>query len=395
MRRADPSDSLYQRWLTYKEITALTINKESSDADLANKKRKKDSDTSFTYYRAEEYSLPVELHPHLSAVFNTVQAPSVIVNNYQLKEGEKGFKPTQFKTNLLTVDFLNSLYEIPSNLGNKTLSQSVLQLSDSYFSPGDLLLFQQVYGQVEQAAVDIGGHNTTECDDFYCVEGNMDIQYISGIAQETTSIFWYVDSSSGDDPFLLWATQMQDEEDPPRSNSISWAAVEYYEGVSLLDAWNAEALKLALMGVTITVASGDSGVTGYYCNSCDYPTTPTYEIWNCPCQADSGSDVSSWPYDSTWTGTGYFPYFPAASPYVTTVGATMGPETLTPEVACEAQLGGVITTGGGFSTYYPQPSWQTQAVANYFGNLTSQPVKGFNVKGRAYPDVSLIGVDYQ
>lgn len=31
MRRGNPTDSLYQHWLTYKEITSITINKEGSD----------------------------------------------------------------------------------------------------------------------------------------------------------------------------------------------------------------------------------------------------------------------------------------------------------------------------------------------------------------------------
>ena len=44
-------------------------------------------------------------------------------------------------------------------------------------------------------------------------------------------------------------------------------------------------------------------------------------------------------------GKGYFPSFPATSPYVTAVGATMGPESGDPEIACQSQLGGVITTG--------------------------------------------------
>ena len=56
---------------------------------------------------------------------------------------------------------------------------------------------------------------------------------------------------------------------------------------------------------------------------------------------------------NSWTGTGYFPSFPATSPWVTAVGATMGPNTGGPEVACQSQLGGVITTGGGFSTFNP------------------------------------------
>ena len=35
---------------------------------------------------------------------------------------------------------------------------------------------------------------------------------------------------------------------------------------------------------------------------------------------------------SSWSGQGYFPYFPASCPYVTAVGATMGPEYGNPEV---------------------------------------------------------------
>jgi tripeptidyl-peptidase-1 len=79
------------------------------------------------------------------------------------------------------------------------------------------------------------------------------------------------------------------------------------------------------------------------------------------------------------------------------VGATMGPENGDAEIACQSQLGGVITTGGGFSTYYATPSWQTDAVNAYFDALTASntPDAGYNRNGRGYPDVSLIGVNYQ
>ena len=38
------------------------------------------------------------------------------------------------------------------------------------------------------------------------------------------------------------------------------------------------------------------------------------------------------------------------------------------KIACQSQspYNGVITTGGGFSTFYPQPSWQKAAVTQYF-----------------------------
>ena len=75
----------------------------------------------------------------------------------------------------------------------------------------------------------------------------------------------------------------------------------------------------------------------------------------------------------------------------------MGPESGGAEVACESDLGGVITTGGGFSTYNPTPSWQTDAVNAYFNTLSAnqQPTSGYNRNGRGYPDISLIGVWYQ
>ncbi len=63
----------------------------------------------------------------------------------------------------------------------------------------------------------------------------------------------------------------------------------------------------------------------------------------------------------------------------------------------QSQLGGVITTGGGFSTYYPQPSWQTNAVNAYFAGLPSSdtPAAGYNRLGRGIPDISLLGVEYE
>lgn len=74
----------------------------------------------------------------------------------------------------------------------------------------------------------------------------------------------------------------------------------------------------------------------------------------------------------------------------------MGPETGDPEIACQSQLGGVITTGGGFSTYFAAPSWQKKTTARYLSRLSgsSVPTAGYNSQGRGIPDVSLIGSNY-
>ena len=81
-----------------------------------------------------------------------------------------------------------------------------------------------------------------------------------------------------------------------------------------------EASKLSAQGVTIVVSSGDDGAVNIGCSSCNSNQANTYD--NCACNANSGSPTT-WT-GPKWTGTGYFPSFPATCPYVTAVGATMG-----------------------------------------------------------------------
>ena len=62
------------------------------------------------------------------------------------------------------------------------------------------------------------------------------------------------------------------------------------------------------------------------------------------------------------------------------------------EVVCQSNTGAsVITSGGGFATHLPAPSYQASAVASYLKQVT--PPAGFG-KGKGIPDVSLLGTDY-
>ena len=122
--------------------------------------------------------------------------------------------------------------------------------------------------------------------------------------------------------------------------------------------------------------------------------------FSCLCDTDSSSEYSAWGGSNQWSGVGYFPSFPATSPYVTAVGGTMGPNNAGggSEIACQATQGGVITSGGGFSTYYPTPDWQAAVVTQYLNTSASSPsppAGGFNPGGRGYPDLALLAVDYQ
>ena len=54
----------------------------------------------------------------------------------------------------------------------------------------------------------------------------------------------------------------------------------------------------------------------------------------------------------------------------------MGPGSGTAGIACQSDVGGVITTRGGFSNAYARPSWQTSAVDNYSALYTPRLISG-------------------
>lgn len=341
------------------------------------------------YVLAKEYSMPTSLLPYITSIFNTVQVPPQFRRKFyrkpksQAESHVNNVNPLSLRisSNAVTVSFLNKLYDITSNVGNSSLSQSVFETNSESFSQNDLNIFQQNFGLPQQKAVDYNGFNVTTCGT-NCYEGNLDIQYIMGVAQQTTSIYWYV---AGDNPFLSYITSIASLRNPPLVNSISWGGQEYQYDSGTLTSFNNEAMKAGLMGVTIVVSSADNGVADL-----------SYTTGLCQCDVSSSSSILSYSVSQPWTGKGYFPSFPATSPYVVAVGATQGPNNGYPEIACQGNLGGVITSGGGFSTYYSRPSWQDQAVSSYFTSLSPSevPASGYNPNGRGYPDVSLIGVNY-
>jgi len=97
-------------------------------------------------------------------------------------------------------------------------------------------------------------------------------------------------------------------------------------------------------------------------------------------------------------GCGFSPSYPATSPYVTSVGATQGPEAGQPEIGCSSSTSGLITSGGGFSTVWTAPSYQQSVVNAYLSQSNSTgmmpPTSAYVAGGRGYPDVALLGHSY-
>jgi tripeptidyl-peptidase-1 len=313
--------------------------------------------------RAYTAQLPLTLSESLFAVFNIIDSESPITKKiFQSKStsniGDDYFEGRSLANDAdVTVQFLNELYNIGSNNGSSHTSQCVFETSNQLWSPSDLTTFQENYGLTQQMPITVAGGTSEVCTFDSCGEANLDIQYLMGVSQVTTTYYWYSDS------YLQWIVDVSNSADPPLVNSISYGSDEIQYTDSKMTAFNNEAMKLGAQGVTIFVSSGDDGVSNV----------------NCACDKNNG----------------YVPSFPATSPYVTAVGATQGPERSDPEIVCQSTEGGVITSGGGFSTFFTAPSYQKSAISQYFSVVSPQPHAGYNQSNRGYPDVALIGVKYQ
>ncbi|RDW58856.1 hypothetical protein BP6252_13332 [Coleophoma cylindrospora] len=112
---------------------------------------------------------------------------------------------------------------------------------------------------------------------------------------------------------------------------------------------------LGLRGVSVIFSSGDTGVGS-------------------SCQTNDGKNT-----------TRFSPMFPAACPYVTSVGATRH---FQPESS-------VYFSSGGFSDRFPRPPWQDNAVKGYLEVLGDQWNGLYNPDGRGFPDVSAQGWAFQ
>lgn len=141
-----------------------------------------------------------------------------------------------------------------------------------------------------------------------------------------------------------------------------------------------EWMKLALQGVSTIYASGDSGVANRYNSG-----------YNNSCLN------SEYGYVETY-GARFSPSFPVNCPYITAVGATtlLNDSIYGGEQAVNDPDGLLsFYSGGGFSEIFERPSWQEAAVSNYLAKYSPKNYTEtqFNHSGRAFPDVSALGLN--
>jgi len=220
-------------------------------------------------------------------------------------------------------------------------------------------------------------------------EATLDVQYGIGIALNTDTWYW---TSTG---WLYdWATDFLATDPVPLVVSMSWGWDETNQcdvgncngmtSEQYVNYVNNQYMQITMRGTTILAASGDQGAPGDNDAKCTDRKDPLSSI------------------------------FPGASQYVFSIGATTLTDPLptdpynfqspvckttdcstsTTEIVC-SYPDALITTGGGFSTYLPRPSWQNDAVTNYLNtNRQLPPSTDYNATNRGFPDVSALGHNY-
>lgn len=205
------------------------------------------------------------------------------------------------------------------------------------------------------------------------LEGSLDAETIIGITYPTPLIAYSTGGSppfipdlltptDTNEPYLTWIQYILAQSDLPQTISTSYGDDEQTVPYSYAKKVCSLFAQLGARGVTSLHSSGDEGV-GY----------------NGTCLTNDGTKKKT-----------FLPAFPAACPYVTTVGGTMdfGPEV----VAFDPRNG--FASGGGFSNYFPVPDYQKAVVSKYIASLNGEFDGYYNKSGRGYPDISASSVAF-
>merc|ERR1719503_66697 len=235
-------------------------------------------------------------------------------------------------------------------------------LQCQYFSPAGVAEFSDKCN-VNATVDNVIGPNKPDVPWGSGIESLLDIEFTRGLADEIPLTVIFQKQYS----IAAWVHTLSSLSEPPLVHSISWGSDEFQNGtdagdsdIGYMQSINVQIMKAGVRGVSILVASGDSGVCAF--EGCGLGANKRYHA-----------------------------VFPASSPYVTSVGGTKF-----------AQLGVIgdekvwPNGGGGFSDAFGTGDFQSEAVAAYKANAAaSLPAsKLWNATGRGYPDVSALAVDY-
>ncbi|KAE8156823.1 subtilisin-like protein [Aspergillus tamarii] len=194
-------------------------------------------------------------------------------------------------------------------------------------------------------------------------EASLDIQYAAALADNSFTTFYstaghgpvirdsgYNGASDPHEPYLEQLRYLLDLPDDELPAVLTTSYGELEQSVPEIYARTTCNMfaQLGARGVSMIFSSGDSGVGD-------------------SCITNDGTNRTS-----------FQPLYPASCPFVTSVGGTYGRE---PETA-------IGYSSGGFSDYFPRPSYQDGSVHQYLSQLGSKWDGLYNPNGRAIPDIA-------
>jgi tripeptidyl-peptidase-1 len=270
-----------------------------------------------------------------------------------------------------TPDCLRELYGI-SDASTKPDSRNRLGESgflDQYARYSDFQIFLRRYApnktDTNFTVVTINGDLNLQDSSQVSSEASMDIHYAASLAYNPCTTFYstagrgpvvrrgggYNMSESGNEPSLeqlRYLLHLPDDE-LPAVLSTSYGELEQSVPETYAKVTCNMFAQLGNPGVSVIFSSGDSGVGDSY-------------------MANDGLNR-----------TRFQPIYLSSCPFVTSVGGTYK---IKPEKA-------VSCSSGGFSEYFPRPSYQDEGVSQYLSQLGSMWEGLCNPNGRAFPDVAL------
>jgi kumamolisin len=240
-----------------------------------------------------------------------------------------------------------ALYQFPSGATATGQTIGIIELGGGY-KTADLATYFKSLGQkapkVTAVLVD-GGKNSPTNANSADGEVMLDIEVSAAVAPGANIAVYFTPNT--DQGFIdAVSTAVHDTTNKPSVISISWGGPESTWTTQAINALDAACQSAAALGITITVAAGDSGSTDGL--------------------TDGANHVD----------------FPASSPHVLACGGTKligSGSAITSEVVWNELSSDEGATGGGVSNVFPLPTWQANA------NVPKPTVSG---GGRGVPDVS-------
>jgi kumamolisin len=309
-------------------------------------------------YRIREGSitLPAELSGNIEAVLGLDNRPQALPHfRIAGEQGNRTARTAQangFATPHATAQANTSytpiqiaqLYQFPSNASAAGQTIGILELGGGYRT-ADITAYFKSLGQkapkVTAVLVD-GAKNSPSDANSADGEVMLDIEVSAAVAPGANVAVYFAPNT--DQGFLdALDSAIHDTANKPSVISISWGAPEADWTQQAMTALDSSCQSAATLGISITVAAGDSG--------------------------------------STDGGTGNNVDFPSSSPHVLACGGTKltgSGATITDEVVWNELAANEGATGGGVSNVFPLPSWQSNANV-------PKPTNGTG--GRGVPDI--------